>query len=65
MRKWLEGSRFYKFPPRKDNKITTKGPAATTRSNDPSWKTISKLIIKNYIDLNKKLKSRDIKPTPS
>lgn len=26
----------YKFPPRTDNKTTTKGPAATTRSNDAS-----------------------------
>jgi hypothetical protein len=26
----------YRFPPRNDNKTTTKGPAATTKSNDAS-----------------------------
>ncbi len=36
---------IYKLPPRTDNKITTNGPAATTKRRLVSWKTISKFII--------------------
>ena len=34
--------RNYKLPPRNDNKTTTKGPAATTSSNDASCNTTVK-----------------------
>ena len=44
----------YRLPPRNDNRTTTKGPAATTRNKDASWKTTSKFII-NWYDWLKKI----------